>query len=77
MQLLPATAARWRSLAAIEALRASGVDLRNCVLARRDARRRIGVRFIGAPLRVVRTSCETSGGFTGAHRTGLPHVALR
>ena len=51
MHLRPATAARWRSLAAIDAVRWSGLVLRNCFLARRRARRRIGVRFIVSPLK--------------------------
>jgi hypothetical protein len=49
MHVRPATAARWASVAAIDAVRSSGVVLRNIVSARRDARRRSGVRFIGSP----------------------------
>ena len=45
-----ATAARCAAVAAIDGVRRSGVDLRNCALARRGARRRSGMRFIGTPL---------------------------
>jgi hypothetical protein len=37
MHLRPATAARWPSVAVIDVLRASGVDLRNLLLARRGS----------------------------------------
>jgi hypothetical protein len=40
-------------VAAIESARWSGFDLRNFVFARRGARRRSGVRFIGNPFEVV------------------------
>ena len=50
MQLRPATAARWASVAAIELVRCSGVLRRNGFPARSLARRRSGVRFIETPL---------------------------
>lgn len=46
-----ATAARWRSVAAIGGVRRSGVVLRSGFLARSGARRRSDVRFIVTPFR--------------------------
>ena len=51
MQTRPATAVRWASVAAIDGVRLSGLDLRSCVLARRGVRRRM--RFIGIPFEGV------------------------
>jgi hypothetical protein len=42
----PATAARWRLVAAIDGVRWSGLDRRSGVSTRSFARRRSGVRFI-------------------------------
>jgi hypothetical protein len=53
----PATAARCASLAAIESVRCNGVVRRRGLRARSWARRRGGVRFIGAPSRVGLVSC--------------------